>query len=150
MSYFLSHSYAISHGYVDRAVTQGHYLPTIWGSAYIYERQRTSGTCPEPHNIEKVESQTTQADRLARVGDFLRAHHRKMVQRVDEDGHYNFYLRSHHHPSNPWMHERFNDLDIRKIKRYRLLTQSVCMAISDGRPVERIIKEDAVTFDIDG
>ena len=150
VSYFLSHSYAVSHGYVDLAQTQGHYLPTQWGSARRYERAKTSGRCPETSYIDNVESSQARAERLERVGKFLRAHHRKMAQRANEGGHNNFYLRSHHHPSNPWMYRTFNDLDVRKIKRYRVLTQSVCMALSDGRLIERIIKEDAVTFDTDG
>ena len=149
-SYFLSHSYTVSHGWVDLAKTQGHYLPTIWGCAYTYDRLRTSGTCPEPPFIEEVESPRVREERLARVARFIRAHHRKMAQYADENKHYNFYLRSHHHPSNPWMYEKFNDMDIRKIRRYRLLTQSVCMSISEGRLVERIIKEDAIEFEIDG
>jgi hypothetical protein len=149
VSYFLSHSYAISHGYVDLAKTQGHFLPTIWGSAYAYDRVRTSGTCPEPPYIEEPESQSARAERLKRVGAFIRAHHRELLRRVDQNGHYNFYLRSHHTPSNPWMYERFSDMDIRKIRRYRLLTQSVCMSMLDGRLIQRVIKEDATTFDID-
>ena len=70
------------------------------------------------------------------------------MERVDENGHYDTYLRSHHHPSNPWMYDAFNSLDLRKIKRYRLLTQSVCMSMSDGRLAERVIKEDSVNIEI--
>jgi hypothetical protein len=149
VSYFLSHSYAISHGYVDLAVTEGHYLPTIWGSAYTYDRPKTSGTCSKPPYIAVTESQGERAERLERVGTFVRAHHRKLLRRVDENGFSNFYLRLNHHPSNPWMHKSFNNLDLRKIRRYRLLTQSVCLSMSDGRLIQRIIKEDATTFNVD-
>lgn len=149
-SFFLSHSYTVSHGWVDLARTQGHYMPTIWGSAYTYDRVRTSGTCPAPPYIADVESALDREERVARIGRFIRAHHRKMAQRTDENGHNSFYLRSHHHPSNPWMYEKFNAMDIRKIRRYRLLTQSVCMSISEGRLVERILKEDTIEFEING
>ena len=149
VSYFLSHSYAASHGYFDMARTQGHYEPTIWGSVpSSYQRAKTSGTCPEPPHLDTVESEQAQAQRLARVKRFIRAHHRKIMERVDENGHYDTYLRSHHHPSNPWMYDAFNSLDLRKIKRYRLLTQSVCMSMSDGRLAERVNKEDSVNIEI--
>ena len=53
----------------------------------------------------------------------------------------NFYLRSHHHPSNP-AYETFNETDLSKIERYPCsATQSACLSMSDGRLKERVIKQ---------
>jgi hypothetical protein len=62
----------------------------------------------------------------------------------------NFYLRSHHHPSNPWLYETFNETDLSKIERYRVVTQSVCLSMSDGRLKERVIKQDVIAIELGG
>ena len=80
---------------------------------------------------------------------FLRAHHRKMLALADESGYYNFYVaRLFHLPSNYWMNEKFNTMNIKKIKHYRLLTRSICYKVVDGHLVEHVVKEDAVVFDV--
>jgi hypothetical protein len=148
-SFFLTHSTTISHGYEDLAKTQDHYLPTLWNATLDFDRQKTSGTCPEPPHIVFVETQSARQERLERLGKFLRAHHRKILGRADKNGHYNFYLRLYIHPANPLLNEKFGAIDLREIKRYRLLTQSTCMSMKNGRLVERVIKEDVVTFNVD-
>ncbi len=148
VSFFLSHSYAASHGYFDQAKTEGHYFPTYWGSASDYSRVLSSGTCPTPPPIADPELAQDRLKRLSLVGTFLRAHHRKMLKRIANFGRYSFYLRLHHHPSNPWMYKAFNKMDVRKIDRYRLLTQSVCLSLRKGKLVEHVVKEDSVVFDV--
>jgi len=72
-----------------------------------------------------------------------------MLALADESGYYNFYVaRLFHSPSNYWMNEKFNAMNIRKIKRYRLLTQSICFSMVDGHLVEHVVREDAVVFDV--
>ena len=79
---------------------------------------------------------------------FLLAHHTKMVRRAAEYGAYSYYFRSHHHPSNPWLYEDFNSLDLNSIRSYRLVTQSVCLKLVNGRVQERELKRDEVKFDV--
>ena len=63
VSYFLSHSYTFSHGYIDSAPAQGHYPPSIWGSVPEFKRAITSGQCPEPSRVKEPEPpQARQAD----------------------------------------------------------------------------------------
>jgi hypothetical protein len=150
LSFFLSQAYAMGHAQENRAVTTGHYLPTnSWGSTESYDGVQSSGTCPTPPEIAKPEGPADRAKRLDRFGRFLRAHHRKMLALADKSGYYNFYVaRLFHLPSNYWMNEKFNTMNIRKIKHYRLLTQSICYMVVDGHLVAHVVKEDAVVFDV--
>ncbi|MFN3230948.1 MAG: hypothetical protein ACE363_02180 [Alphaproteobacteria bacterium] len=146
LSFFVSHSYGVSHGYLDFAATQGHYAPTRWGSAHDYNRQLTSGQCIEPPALNDVEPADKRERRLDRVGAFLRAHHAKMVERSSDNRWHNFYFRSHHHPSNPLMYNRFNSLPVDQISHYRLVTQSACYDLENGQLRKQVIKEDIVEF----
>jgi hypothetical protein len=150
LSFFLSQAYAMGHAQENQAVTTGHYLPTdSRESTGSYDRVQSSGTCPTPPEIAEPESPAERAKSLDRFGRFLRAHHRKMLALADESGNYNFYVASlFHTPSNYWMNEKFNAMNIRKIKDYRLLTQSICYKVIDGHLVEHVVKEDTVVFDV--
>jgi hypothetical protein len=147
-SYFLSNSYSVSHGEIDYVATQGHYPPTIWGSVYDYKRAKTSGQCPQPSPVTEPEIVERRTERLERLSKFLVAHHRKMVHRAAEYGSYNYYLRFHHQPSNPWLYSDFNHLELDRIFSYRLVTQSVCLTLLAGKLEERELKRDEVKFDV--
>ena len=147
-SYFLSNSYTVSHGEIDLTATQGHYPPTIWGSVYDYKRAKTSGQCPPPSPVMDSESLEKRNERLEMLSKFLLAHHKKMVRRAAEYGKYNYYLRSNHQPSNPWLYSDFNHLEVDRIRSYRLVTQSVCLKLSGGKLEERELKRDEVKFDV--
>jgi hypothetical protein len=148
VSYFLSHSYAVSHGYFDQAATPGHYPPSIWGSVWEYGRQRMSGRCATPAPPSVPESAEDRAARLARVNAFLRAHHAKMVARAEVWPAQAYYLRSHHHPSNPLLHADFTALAPVDIAEYRLLVKSVCLRLADGHLVERVLHEEEHRVDV--
>lgn len=155
LSFWLSHSHAVSHGYQDLAVVDGHYTPTIWGSSKEYRRHLSAGTCPAPAIPADFPEETTEERdrRLARVGAFVRAHHAKMA---DRQARYPaplgvpwYYWRSHHHPSVPWVHRDFHALDLGAITHYRLVTRSLCLSLDDaGRLERRVRREDEVIFDV--
>jgi hypothetical protein len=109
VSFFLTHSYSISHGYLDFAVTPGHYMPSRWGSVDSYVRNAASGKCIPPRMPARPESEKNRYIRLAKVNAFLRAHHKKMLNSWVP---LSYYFRSHHHPSNPWLYADFNGLDL--------------------------------------
>lgn len=142
VSYFLSHSYAISHGYHDRARTPGHYPPSIWGSVKSVDRLRRNGRCLPPATPDRPETTEERAARMERFQRFIKAHHAKMADRAGWLPDHAYYLRSHHHPSNPLLHRPFNALAIPQITEYRLLTESVCLSLEGGRLRRTILKQD--------
>ncbi len=145
-SFFMSHSYAMSHGYFGLGEKPGHYVPTVWASTRDYDRNQTSGTCPEPPQTISEKARNTgaaaEAEHLARFEAFIRAHHAKMLAR-SEAGYPSFYLRSHHHPSNPLLFAGFNGIDLKDIAEYRYLDTSLCMSISKTGVDERYLRADA-------
>jgi hypothetical protein len=150
VSYFLSHSFSISLGNLDRASISGHYRPTIWGSVNSYERLKTSGKCIEPPPLNRTESILGRMERIYKAKRFLIAHHRKMAERYESNLTFQkYYFRGHHHPSNPWLYSEFNALDIRDIEAYRLLTRSVCLNLVNGKLDEKVLKVTEHRFEVD-
>lgn len=155
VSFWMSHSYAVSHGYQDMSYVDGHYPPSIWGSVADYERFQTAGTCPKPVDLSTsapLETASERADRLMRVEALVRAHHEKMSTYQRDIGEIVglpwFYLRSHHHPSVPWLHSDFNAVDLHNVTHYRLVTRSYCLSMDGGRLERHIWKEDEEIFDV--
>ena len=150
VSYWLSHSYSMSHGYHGQVNNETHYAPTVWGSVHKSDRLRTSGQCIEPPTTGAAnETEADRAARVARVQAFIRAHHKKMARRGDGNLLSSFYFRSHHHPSNPWMHSDFNAINIDDVKRYRYRVTSVCLSLKDGILSENIIRDDPVVINVE-
>lgn len=148
-SFFLTHSYAMSHGYFGMAQRPGHYFPSSGGATRNYAQFDESGGCRPPAAPRRPETAAEKAERLAMLGAFLAAHHDKMLARSDGDGRAPFYLRGHHHPSNPLLFRDFASVDLRDVDAYRYLDSSVCLSMSDGRFRERIVKRDEHVFPID-
>ncbi len=148
VSFFMNHSFSVSTGYIDRSKVSGHYAPSIWASIQSYDRYKTSGTCPVPKNFADAENARTRGKRLAKAKAFIISHHKKMLSRVNKDGWYNFYLFSHHHPSNPMMHRNFNKIDLRNVTSYRLVTESVCLTLQNGKLKEQLLKQDEIIIDV--
>lgn len=149
VSFFLSHSYSFSHGYFDKSIQSGHYPPSIWGSVqYEHAKHVTNCSTPEPMLGAQIESDIRKKVREELITKFIRAHHQKILSRVDANGKYNPYLRSHHHPSNPLMYKRFNAIDLRKVTSYRQVTQSVCLSLKEGELQRKVLNEYYTNIDI--
>ena len=155
ISFWMSHSYSVSHGYQDLVHSEGHFPPSIWGSVYDPERAATAGACPSPEafsQADRFETLAAQQDRLDRVEGFVRAHHARMLESGASLGTIAgtpwFYWRSHHHPSVPWLHRDFNALDLHDISQYRLVTRSMCLSLENGALRRQILSEDEVIFDV--
>lgn len=142
-SYFLTHSYAVSHGYMDTVPHVGQY-PHLrwWGSSGRYAQLQTSGDCPATVAAlgpGEAETAAEKARRLDSFGRFVRAHHAKMLARQTAVGQGSFYWRLHHHPSNPLMFDEFNRLDLAVVTGYRLVVESVCHDIDQGKPAGKVV-----------
>jgi hypothetical protein len=147
-SFFLSHSYAMSVGLdLDMGMRSGHYRPSALSAISDYARLRTSGSCPPPPNALDEPAEKREAARK-RLAAFLTAHAHKMIRRASEYGNYNFYLRLDAQPSNPWLFSEFNRLELRRSTKFRLLTQSVCLRLTNGVPAEQEIRRDEMEFNV--
>ncbi|MBM1172032.1 hypothetical protein [Microvirga arabica] len=148
LSFFGAHSYSVSHGYLDRGHRAGHFDPSVPGLAYNSARRRADGSCAVPQVEDRPESEQAQVERLMYFDSFMRARHQAAKQEAKWFGKYAYYLRLHHHPSNPMLYSNFHALALDDIVRYRLVTRSVCLALKDGHVTRRILKEDAHVVEI--
>ena len=141
VSFFLNHSQLIVMGLEDRTKAVGHYAPTIRGGVLDYERQKNSGKCLPPPVLDPETPQAREL-RLATLRKFIQAHHKHMLWLTSVFGRYIYYFHSHHQPSNPFLHKDFEAFDLQKIRAYRLVVQSICMDLKDGKLVEHEYKRD--------
>lgn len=146
VSFFLSHSYSMSHGYYIRANEPGYYPFSLWGSVKDYDRQARSGKCDAPKAFAQPERPDERRVRLETLSKFIQAHHKKRLDTTVLP--LGFYFRSHHHPSNPWLYSDFNRLDLSTVKRYRVVVQSVCLSLENGHVGERELKRDEIYVDV--
>jgi len=148
-SFFMSHSYSVTHGKLGVAMGPDHYGHTLWGSTHSYARFRKDGTCPTP-GPRRPAGDMTERERaqLQRVRRFLTAHHAKMLERSERLGHLNFYIRGHHHPSNPALFHDFNALDLKDVNRYFVVTESVCLRLENGKLKRTVVNRTEYPIDV--
>jgi hypothetical protein len=147
-AFFMSHSHAIGRGYLDMERAEGHYPPSVWNAVFTYDRLGTSGRCVAPGPVSNPATKHQREARLERVRKFIVAHHIQMIERTKTYGSLFYYFRPQHYPSNPQFFSDFNGVDLQKIRRYRLLTESVCLNLERGMLKEHSIKQDQVLFDV--
>ena len=136
---------------MDGTEHEGQYRRTIWASAESYDRRLSSGTCPAPEPIDPklVETEQHREQRLDTVGRFVRAHHEKMKEREAIFGADNFYFRSHHHPSNPFLFSEFNQLNLKDVVAYNLVVESACLRLDHGKVEKTVVNRIVDRFDVE-
>jgi hypothetical protein len=146
LSFFGANAYSVSHGWLDPWQGVGHYPERVPGITYASSRRAADGRCatPEPPTHQETANQKEQERALFEV--FIRARHKAAL--ADPLGQHSFYFRLHHHPSIPAYYRYFNALDLRDIRRYRLVTRSVCLSMSSGQIIRRVLLEDAYIAEI--
>jgi hypothetical protein len=133
-SFFLSHSYAEAHGRFGVAPPQDHFEQTFGGATPSFARFQDRGRCASPsaNDASGGALPRAEAEKLEKVRAFMRAHHVKMLERADRLGHYNFYVRAHHQPSNLLMFRDFNATRLQDVVRYHIVTESMCLRLAGG------------------
>ena len=94
------------------------------------------------------ETPEQRAVRLEKIGRFIRAHHTKMLGRAETFGPFNYYLRLHHHPSNPYLFGEFSDLNLKDVHAYNLVLESACYQLHDGRFTKKVVGRTVDRFDV--
>lgn len=150
-AFFLSHSYSVSHQNMAMHVAPGHYEHTRLASAKYLDRNELSGTCPAPAVFPDrgyLESETDAAGRNAWLQSFVSAHHEKMSEREAAFGRGSYWFRSHHHPSNPFLYAEFSALSLSEVVGYRLVMESACYGLENGRVTKRVLARDVEYFSV--
>ncbi len=157
-AYFGTLSYSVSHGRIDYGPREGHYAASAWSAVPYHDFAARRG-CVPPDEIAG-ESAAGKRDRLVRADNavagedelltrFVRSRHAEVMTRLGDDGRYNPYLRIHHHPSNPLLYPEFNAVDMREVRRYRLVTESVCLSLEDGRLVRDRLASSSLLINLE-
>lgn len=147
-AFFLTHSYPVAHTGFFVGETSGHYPRSFRGSTYSLERQQTSGQCPAPTPIARPETAAEEARRIARIGQFVRAHHEKMLGRSEYLPDAWFYVRLPHFLVNPVDFSDFNAISLKNVEEYRFLTESLCFSLEQGRLKTKVIAQTEYRYDV--
>jgi hypothetical protein len=149
-AFFLSHSYSVSHAYMGAQRIPGQYPYTMLASSDYVSRNESSGSCaaPKPEPDEVVETAEQRLERQQSLSRLLRAHHRKMLGREEAFGLGSYYFHLHHHPSNPFLYPEFNKLSLNDVIGYRLVIESVCHRMVDGKLAKRVLARNTEYFDV--
>ncbi|GAM98197.1 hypothetical protein U91I_01829 [alpha proteobacterium U9-1i] len=150
-AFFLSHSYSVSHGNMALEYEPGHYEHTTLASARFLDRNEASGQCADPATFPRrgyAETPAQHTERMEWLQRFLSTHHAKMEGREATFGRGNFYFRSHHHPSNPFLYSEFNALPLSDVVGYRLITESACYGLDAGRVTKRVLARNVEYFSV--
>lgn len=150
-AFFTSHSYSVSHGYMGHQDIEGQYAGTTLASTKMLARNEVSGKCVAPSTFNEVHQAENEEQRLARqatLGNFLAYHHHKMLEREAAVGRGSWYLHAHHHPSNPFLYEKFNALSLNDVVGYNLVMELVCHSMKDGVVVKKVLARATEYYDV--
>ncbi|OYX51852.1 MAG: hypothetical protein B7Y90_00570 [Alphaproteobacteria bacterium 32-64-14] len=150
-AFFTSHAYSVSHGYMGHHDVAGQYAATQLASSHTLERNEKSGQCVAPSAFTEsnyTETREQKLDRQENLYNFLHYHHRKMEEREAAVGRGSWYLHAHHHPSNPFLYEEFNALNLNDVVGYNLVMESICHSLKDGVVGKKVLARATEYYDV--
>lgn len=117
------------------AAKPGHFLTGAYGAHYerslpllpFHDALNCRIDIVEPGSMEEAIARRN-------LDDYIRAHHRFVESRLDDQGRLLYDLYPHHIFSMPWESSDFHALDKRQIVGYRYVVESKCIRLVDGRP----------------
>ena len=154
LSYFLSMSYSVSKGRLSAIEEGTQYPQSSWGAIREYQRYRTSGACPSVAELQEISKDAPHVSpeelklKQEHIKEFMLAHHKMMLDREAKYGHLNFYIRGHHHPSNPLLYKDFNQIRLEDIIRYIIVTESVCLSLDNGELNKKVLVRDEYPIEV--
>jgi hypothetical protein len=134
-------SYPFSHGlaYIP-AGREGHFPALRWGSYFNHDAVVTSRRCEVPQGYDPTPNGFGSLENLR---DIVGARHAQLLRRVNDAGQFNVYLHPHHHYPSPFVRVPFSTLDLRTVRRYRWIIESVCLSMENGQLQRRVIRTDS-------
>jgi hypothetical protein len=95
-----------------------------------------------PVDESELETPEEKILRQEKTEMFVTAIHKDVLNDMPLYGKYSYYLRLHHHQSNPLLYSEFHEVDPRKIEYFKIITRSACLDIEEGTLVDKIVNED--------
>lgn len=121
------YSYPIAH--MSFGLPPGTYLPTLTnGGTFSAATLRQSYRCDFPNSPSPFEAKW-EGDKL---DAFIKGLHRQILGKVDADGHFSNMLYPHHFWSAPSVERAFSSVDMRQVRAYIMMVDSVCLDPESG------------------
>lgn len=135
-AYFRSASYQASHSrfYVPKG--NEHFPVTKWGSFLNYSDLLSARRCEVP---KRAQTNDERFGPIERVGDYMRAQHRAILEGADANGVYNYYRYPHHHVPSPGLADPFYAVDKRRVISYSYVLESVCVSLENGHLQRKVL-----------
>ena len=90
----------------------------------------------------------SQEENVRKVSNFIKNHHRFVLENIDEFGKWNYDFYPHHMWSNLSQFEAFRNLDKRKIVKYIYVLDSVCLEYAAGNIVQKSVLRDFIEVEL--
>jgi hypothetical protein len=71
-----------------------------------------------------------------------------MLDREAAVGRGSWYFHVHHHPSNPFLYDEFNNLSLKDVVGYNVVMESVCHSMKDGHVDKKVLQRDLEYYDV--
>ncbi len=141
-AFFRSASYQASQAELWWPGGRGHFNPLIWGSAKRHADLEAGRRCQPPDRGARPASPFW-GPPLA-VARFAAANHRQLLASAGADGRADYYWLPHHHVPSPFVTDPVAHLDLRRIRAYTYVVESVCLSLDRGHLVRRVLRRTAL------
>ncbi len=140
-TFFGFYSYPIAH--MSFGLPPGAYLPTLTNGGTPKSRIRTQAEQCRFSSTESPFMKDWNAETMQR---FVQAYHRHAVGKANAEGHWSNAVYPHHFWSAPSVEQAFSQVDLRRIRHYRLVIESDCLDKTGA--VSRTLYRNEFIFDI--
>lgn len=137
--FFGAASYQVSQGLIHMPEGSRHFTPYVFGSTRKFRDYETQQRCVLP---VRTTPQPERFASLAHVSEYMAQMHAIALARTDANGRYNWRWYPHHHVPWPFVTEPIEGADIREVRRYILVVESICQEMREGRVVRRVLARD--------
>lgn len=138
------YSYPIAH--MSFGLPPGQYLPTATNGGTLSSAiLRQSYRC----DFASTAPATGAAWDGGRLSAFIRAYHRHVLERTGPDGRWSNSLYPHHFWTAPSVERAFAGVDMRRVRAYRLVIESVCLHPGTGA-LKRKVHRNEYRIDLAG
>jgi hypothetical protein len=140
-TFFGFYSYPIAH--MSFGLPPGAYLPTSTNGGTSMSGIRTEALQCRFSSTESPIMKRWNPEAMQR---FVQAYHRQVVAKTDAGGHWSNAVYPHHFWSAPSIEQAFSQVDLRRIRHYRLVIESDCLDTTGA--VSQSFYRNEFTFDI--
>ena len=145
-AYFNTASYQVSQGRIFMPANTEHFNFSIWGSVLHWADLEAARACQPPRRSTPT---LPRYGPLPAVSAYVKAHHAQVLERVNDNGMFNYYLVPHHHMPSPFLDDPFYRVDKRSIVSYVYIVESICLDIQEGHLKRDVVaRSEFSVFDV--